>query len=172
MPTLQGLANEDVLVVAAGVRDPAELGELPGNARVAPFLPFAALLPHVAVYVTNRGYGGVQQALAHGIPVVSAGTTEDKAEVGGRVEYAGVGINLRTNTPTPEQVRGSVVALLGEGPVRQRARALGAEMRRHDAPREAATLVETLAQTGRRVVDTARRGPCGTTPTSPPQWTP
>nr|WP_216326586.1 nucleotide disphospho-sugar-binding domain-containing protein [Deinococcus aestuarii] len=151
VPTLRGLAGEDLLVVAAGVRDPAELGELPGNARVAPFLPFAALLPHVAVYVTNGGYGGVQQALAHGVPVVAAGTTEDKAEVAGRVEYAGVGLNLRTNAPPPGQVRGAVRSLLGESPFRRRARELGAELRRHDAPREAATLVETLARTGRRV---------------------
>ena len=72
---------------------------------VTSFLPFAALLPHVAVYVSNGGYGGVQQALAHGVPVAVAGTTEDKAEVAGRVEYAGVGLNLRSHSPTPERLR-------------------------------------------------------------------
>lgn len=151
LPTLQALDGEEVLVVAAGARDRGALGEVPRNARVAAFLPFAPLLPHVAVYVTNGGYGGVQQALTHGIPVVVAGTTEDKAEVARRVEYAGVGVNLRTGAPTPERVRGAVLALLGEHAVRQRARELGAELRRHDAPREAAALIETLARTGRPV---------------------
>ena len=43
------------------------------------------LLPRTDVLVTNGGYGGVQQALAHGVPLVVAGRTEDKVEVAARV---------------------------------------------------------------------------------------
>ena len=98
-PTLRALAEEDVLVIAAGA-DPAAMTSVPTNARVVPFVPFVPLMPFVDAYVTNGGFGGVVIALANGVPVVSAGTTEDKAEVGGRVAYAGVGINLKTNRPT------------------------------------------------------------------------
>ena len=38
--------------------------------------------------LTNGGYGGVQYALAHGVPLVVAGDTEDKPEVAARVEDA------------------------------------------------------------------------------------
>jgi len=62
--------------------------------------------------VTNGGYGGTQQALAHGIPLVIAGTTEDKPDVAARVAWAGVGINLKTDAPTPEQVRAAVRTLV------------------------------------------------------------
>lgn len=151
-PTLDALAGEDVLVVAAGVRDPRALGPLPRNARAAPFLPFGLVLPHVRVYVTNGGYGGVQQALAHGIPCVVAGTTEDKAEVAQRVQHAGVGLNLRTNRPRPARVRDAVRHLLTGDTYRARAEHLGAELRAHDAPREAAALIATLARTGRPVL--------------------
>lgn len=152
LPTLQALADEDVLVIAAGVHDTALLGALPLNARTTPFVPFSLLLPYVDVYVTNGGYGGVQQALAHGIPVVAAGTTEDKAEVANRVQVAGVGLNLRTHAPRPTRVLEAVRSLLRQdSPLRTRARALAAEMSRHDAPQEAASLVEQLARTGQPV---------------------
>lgn len=148
VPTVQALKDENLLVIVAGA---GGLDELPANARAAAFIPFAALLPHVSVYVTNGGYGGVQAALAHGVPVVVAGGSEDKVEVAGRVAHAGVGVNLRTARPTPERIRRAVLAVLGDSPQRRRAQDLGAEMRRHDAPDEAATLVEQLAGTGRAV---------------------
>jgi UDP:flavonoid glycosyltransferase YjiC (YdhE family) len=151
-PTLQALGTEDVLVIAAGVQDTALPGPLPANARTTAFVPFSLLLPYVDVYVTNGGYGGVQQALAHGIPIVAAGTSEDKAEVANRVQVAGVGLNLRTHAPTSARLLEAVRTLLPtQNPMRARARALAAEMSRHDAPNEAASLVEQLARTGQPV---------------------
>ena len=148
VPAVRALEHEDVLVIVAGT---AEMDHLPVNARAAAFVPFAALLPHVSVYVTNGGYGGVQSALAHGVPVVVAGSTEDKSEVGGRVAHAGVGLNLRTARPTPGRLRRAVLELLGDSPQRRRAQAMGAEMQRHDAPSEAAALVTALARTGQPI---------------------
>ena len=49
-------------------------------------------------------YNTVNQALKHGIPLVTAGLTEDKADVNARVEWSGAGIDLKTNTPTAEAV--------------------------------------------------------------------
>ena len=51
--------------------------------------------------VTNGGYGGVQFALAHGVPLVVAGDHEDKPETAARVAGSGVGRNLKTGRPTP-----------------------------------------------------------------------
>ncbi|ADG76017.1 glycosyltransferase, MGT family [Cellulomonas flavigena DSM 20109] len=108
-PTLDALADEDVLVVAATGGTPVErLGPLPGNVRAAPMVPYAALLPRTDVMVTNGGYGGVHWALAHGVPLVVAGSTEDKAEVGARVAWSGAGVRLRGKRPTPAQVRDAV----------------------------------------------------------------
>ncbi|QBY07086.1 glycosyltransferase (plasmid) [Deinococcus metallilatus] len=150
-PALEALAGEDVLVVAAGVREEVLPGPLPHNARVTPFVPFSRLLPHVAVYVTNGGYGGVQQALTCGVPCVVAGRSEDKAEVAARVAHTGVGLNLRTDRPVPERVRRAVRTLLDDGRFRERAGKLGAELRAHNAPREAADLLEALiARKGER----------------------
>ena len=154
-PTLKGLAGEDVLVVAAGVKSVASLGidPLPSNARVEAFLPFKQALPHVDVYVTNGGFGGIQYALANGVPVVASGTTEDKPETNSRIAYSGVGINLKTSRPTPDQVHGAVKRVLSDPQYRQKAQQLKAELSKHDAPTEAAVLLERLAETKRPVVE-------------------
>ncbi len=142
-PALNALAAEDVLVVAAGV-NPAALEPLPSNARAARHLPFSELLPHVSVYLTNGGYGGTLQALSHGIPCIVAGRSEDKAEVAARVAYAGVGLNLRTATPTPARIRRAVREVLSEPSYRTRAARLGQQLRAHDAATEAADWIEQL----------------------------
>ncbi len=155
-PTLEGLASDDVLVVAAGVKDRAALertlgAAIPANARVEAFVPFGPLMPHVDAYVTNGGYGGVSTALTHGVPVVTGGVTEDKPEVGNRVAFAGVGINLKTATPKPAQVRNAVRKVLAEPRYRESAKQLSAEYARYDGPRSSADLLERLATTKQAV---------------------
>jgi MGT family glycosyltransferase len=148
-PTLEALSNEDVLVIATtGGKKSNELGfPIPANARVEPFIPFNLLMPHVDVYVTNGGYGGVTIALAHGVPVISAGISEDKPEVSNRVSYAGVGLNLKTARPTPEKVREAVREVLQNSRCQERAKTIQQAFARHDAATEAAILLETLCET-------------------------
>jgi UDP:flavonoid glycosyltransferase YjiC (YdhE family) len=100
------------------------IGPLPVNVRLASFLDYELLLPLTDVFVTNAGFGGVQHALSHGVPIVAAGETEDKPEVCARIEWSGVGINLRTGTPNASQVGDAVAAVLGDPRYRERARAL------------------------------------------------
>ena len=115
-PAILGLAGEEVLVVVStGGRDVASLPHpLPANVRAAKYLPYDRLLPLTDVFVTNGGYGGVHYALEHGVPLVVAGATEDKAEVTARVDYTGAGINLRTNAPTAGKIRDAVREVLAD----------------------------------------------------------
>lgn len=136
LPALAGLANEDVLVViSTGGRAPEALGltDVPANARIARFLSYPELLPRTHVMLSNGGYGGVQAALSHGVPVVVAGTTEDKPEVAARVAWSGAGINLRTATPSPRAVRDAVMQVLKQPHYRARAASLAAEYAKYDA---------------------------------------
>jgi MGT family glycosyltransferase len=146
-PAIEALKDEDVLIVATtGGADPQAILARHGadNVRMETFIPFADLLPHVDAVVCNGGFGGTQQALVHGIPVAVAGVTEGKIEVASRVGWSGAGINLRTETPTVEQIRTAVRSLLGDPSYRARARALQACFAEHDAPAAAAALVEAL----------------------------
>jgi UDP:flavonoid glycosyltransferase YjiC (YdhE family) len=151
LPTLRGLAGSDVLVVATtGGPTAAELEALngqplPANARVAPFIPYRQLLSRAKIFVTNGGYSGVTMALAHGVPIVQAGVTEEKKEVGARVDWTGVGQVLRTSTPDSGQVRRAVLEVLSTPRYAAAAARVRDEMAAHDAPSEAADLLEGLA---------------------------
>jgi UDP:flavonoid glycosyltransferase YjiC (YdhE family) len=96
--------------------------------RLERFIPHDLLLPHVDVMVTNGGYGGVQQALANGVPLVVAGDSEDKPEVAARVQWSGTGLNLHTGRPSPAMVARAVRRVLSHGSYRERAQALQAEI--------------------------------------------
>jgi UDP:flavonoid glycosyltransferase YjiC (YdhE family) len=124
------LARDDVLVVATtGGPDPGPLrAGLPENVRLERFIPHGVLLPHVDAMVTNGGYGGVQQALAHGVPLVVAGDSEDKPEVAARVQWSGAGINLHTGKPSKAMVARAVRRVLTRPSYRTRARALQEEI--------------------------------------------
>ena len=120
VPTIRALADEDVLVVATtGGPDPSTVERaygrpLPENARVERFLPYDHLLPAAQVMVTNGGFGAVHHALRHGLPLVVAGTTEDRLEVNARVRYAGAGVDLRQQRADPARVRSAVRLVLDE----------------------------------------------------------
>ena len=118
VPTIRALADLPVTVVAStGGKDVAEVhaafpGGLPANARVGEFLPYDELLPRTAVVVTNGGFAGVQQALRHGVPLVVAGSTEDKPEVAARVAWTEAGVNLRSGRPRDGRIRSAVLHVL------------------------------------------------------------
>jgi UDP:flavonoid glycosyltransferase YjiC (YdhE family) len=123
-PTLAALADEpDLLVVVITGGRPADTipGPIPPNARVAGFLPYEWLLPKVDVFVTNGGNGGVNQALTFGVPLVTAGNTEEKADVNARVAWSGVGIDLSTGHPTPAALRNAIRTVLGDNRYRRAA---------------------------------------------------
>lgn len=147
-PTLAALANEpDILVIATAGGRPVDTvpGPVPGNARLASYLPFEWLLPKVDVLVTNGGYGSVNQAMSAGIPLVTAGLTEDKADVNARVAWSGMGINLATNEPTPEALRDAVRSVLDTPRYRARAQAMADEFGAIDTRSEILRIITQVA---------------------------
>ena len=128
LPAIEGLGSGDALVIATtSGHDPDDVlpaDDRPANVRLTEFVPFTELLPLVDVMVTNGGYGGVQMALAAGVPLVVAGRTEDKMEVSARVVWSGTGIALKTDTPSAPQLRDSVATVLADGRFRERAQEL------------------------------------------------
>jgi UDP:flavonoid glycosyltransferase YjiC (YdhE family) len=145
-PAIEGLKDENAIVLAVPVRK-GEILDLPKNTYVESFIPFGNLLPHIDIMVTNGGFGGTQNALAHGIPLVIAGATEDKMEVAARVEYCGAGINLRKQKPSPQEVRQAVVEVQSDPSYKKAARRVQADFAKYDAPTLAMEFIEELLRT-------------------------
>jgi MGT family glycosyltransferase len=146
-PTLAALANEpDLLVVATTGGRPVDAipGPIPANARLSQYLPFEWILPKSDVFVTNGGYGSVNQALSLGMPLVTAGLTEDKADVNARVAWSGVGIDLATNEPTPQALREAVRTVLDRPAYRMRASSMADEFTAIDTRAEILRIIGEL----------------------------
>lgn len=143
-PTIAALARDPVTVVAtlgrADGRAVGSLRQVPTNTVVTDFVPYAELMPRVSVFVTNGGYGGVQEALAHGVPMVVAGDTQDKVEVSARIGWSGAGINLRTGRPKAAAIGRAVRRVLADDRYRSASAALAAEIA--TAPGPAAFVAE------------------------------
>jgi MGT family glycosyltransferase len=147
-PAIRALAKQHVLVVVTtGSRNPeaVEIDPLPDNVRVERFLPYRELMPHVDLLLTNGGYGSVQIALAHGVPVVAIGKTEEKPEIANRVAWSGVGVGLKVRVPAEEQIRAAVTEVLSNPSYTARAETFRAEMSGMDAASRAAEYLEELA---------------------------
>ncbi|MRX44980.1 glycosyltransferase [Agromyces kandeliae] len=152
-PAFAALGRQPVSVVATTGR--AEAPDLPfpapPNAFVAGLVDYAALLPRADVMITNGGWGGVLAALAHGIPLIVAGGDIDKPVIAARVGWAGAGIDLRTGRPSATAILRAWRRLSADPEYRERAEAIGRELRSHDGPREVVehtmALVERRART-------------------------
>src|SRR5262245_11046778 len=164
-PTLAALANEpDLLVVATAGGRPVDAivdaipGPIPANARLSQYLPFEWILPKVDVFVTNGGYGSVNQAMSFGIPLVTAGLTEDKADVNARVAWSGVGIDLATNDPTPQALREAIRAVLDRPNYRSRTALMADEFKRIDTRSEILRIISDVVVNETTKIVVQRRG--------------
>jgi MGT family glycosyltransferase len=145
LPTLQALAHEpDILVVVTTGGRPVETlaGPLPRNVRVAQYLPFEWVLSKIDGFITNGGYGSVNQALSFGVPVVTAGTVADRGDVGARVAWSGVGVNLATNAPTAAALRPAIRAVLDDPKFRAHAALYAEQANRIDTRSEVLRILE------------------------------
>jgi len=135
VPTLEAYRqDQETLVIATtgGTRTAELRSRFPQeNLIIEDFIDFNAIMPYVDVYVTNGGYGGAMLALQHQLPMVVAGIHEGKNEIAARLDYARVGIDLRTETPKPEQIRRAVEQILSDKRYRQQVQKLGEEFNQY-----------------------------------------
>jgi UDP:flavonoid glycosyltransferase YjiC (YdhE family) len=71
--------------------------------------------------------------------LIGAGKSEDKPEICARIEWLGAGIDLKTDKPTPAQIRVAVGKVLADRSYQHRAQELQRKISEYDAPAIAAT---------------------------------
>jgi MGT family glycosyltransferase len=145
LPAIEALKNEKIIVIAVPVKE-GEIMNLPENVHTELYIPFGNLLPHIDLLITNGGFGGTQNALAYGIPIIIAGATEDKMEVAARLEYSGAGINLRKQKPTSKDIVKAYRKIMSDQSYKQKAKELKEHYAKFDAPVLAVGMIEELIE--------------------------
>ncbi len=125
IPCISGLAHrEDLLIIATlgsrGASQPAGM-VIGKNTKMVDYFPYDAILPYTDVFVCNAGYGGFMHGVMNGVPMIGAGTKADKMDVCARIQWSGLGVNLKTQKPTAEMIREAVDTVLGNEGFKKRA---------------------------------------------------
>jgi len=127
---LAGLGTLGVDVVATVGRrtDPADLGPQPPHVRVERFVAQHELLPHVDLVVSHGGSGSLMATLAHGVPSLLLPLGADQPHNARRAAELGVAAALDAVTVEPDEVASVARGLLADVEVRERCRAVAAEL--------------------------------------------
>lgn len=135
VPTLEAFKGSPNLVVCTtGGSKTRELkARFPDrNFIIEDFIPFGDVMPYADVYITNGGYGGVMLGIENNLPLVVAGVHEGKNEINARVGYFKLGINLKTETPTSEQIQKAVKEVVSNKTYKQNIERLAQEFAQYD----------------------------------------
>ena len=137
-----------VVVTTGPVVDPADL-RTAGNHEVHRYVPHDELMGSGSLVVGHGGHATTMRALAHDLPlaIMPMHPFLDQPMVGKAVAAAGAG-EVLSKRASAEEIRPVVERLLGDGPHRSAAAALGAEIRRLDGTRAAADLLLSLVPDG------------------------
>lgn len=133
VPTLEAFKDTNYLVVVTtgGSQTQQLRDRYPhDNIVIEDFIDFRVIMPLADVYVTNGGYGGVMLSLENKLPLVVAGVHEGKNEINARVGYFKLGINLKTETPAPGQIRQAVERVLTDETYKRNVHRLSQEFER------------------------------------------
>ncbi|WP_410672765.1 nucleotide disphospho-sugar-binding domain-containing protein [Amycolatopsis sp. cmx-4-68] len=132
---LTELSTLDVEVVATVADD---IGSVPDNARVVPFVPLDALAPTCDVVIDHAGPGTFLTVARHGVPQLTVPWTFDEPALAARAAAQGGSLTLPGDQATPSAIREHVLRLLNEPEFRERAAALRTEIRALPTPNELA----------------------------------
>ncbi|MFK3984401.1 macrolide family glycosyltransferase [Micromonospora sp. NPDC050397] len=124
--------------------DPAELGPIPGNVEVHPWVPQLAILERADAFVTHAGMGGSSEGLFTGTPMIAVPQAVDQFGNADRLVELGVARRIDTADATADTLRAALLALTGDNEVARRCATLAAAARAEGGTARAADLVEEM----------------------------
>jgi MGT family glycosyltransferase len=143
MAAIAGL-DVDVLVTVGPAADPAALGRVPPNVRVARYIPQTAVLPHCAVVASHAGSGTFLASLGLGIPQLCLPQAADQFINAGQGAAAGAALTIGPAEASAHAIGEALRRLLGEPAFALAARRIGEEMAAMPGPADVAAGLEAL----------------------------
>lgn len=123
--------------------DPSELGEIPGNIEVHPWVPQLAILKKADAFITHAGAGGSQEGLATGTPMLAIPLAVDQFGNADTLVQLGVARRLPMADVTAEALREAVTALVADPEVARRGEEIKQDMAKEGGTHQAADIIES-----------------------------
>lgn len=134
-----------VLMSIGNQVDRASLGPMPGNFQVHAHVPQLEALERARVFCTHGGMNSMQEALYYGVPVIVIPQMFEQRMTAERVVQLGLGVALEREHVTAGALRGALLELENDLPLRERVREMSAQSRHAGGHREAASIIERVA---------------------------
>jgi len=132
-----------VLVIGSKV-DLPDLGTIPSNFIIKPFVPQFQLLQRAALFITHGGMNSVSGGLWAGVPLLMLPQAADQPLIAKRVQRLGAGKWLRPRHLTAHQLRAAAEEILAQPTYRQRSAAIGVSFRQAGGPTAAVDAIEAF----------------------------
>jgi MGT family glycosyltransferase len=104
--------------------DPAELGPVPDNFLVAPYVPQLEILPRAHVFVTHGGMNSTMESLYYGVPMVAIPQMIEQAMTAQRIAEMGLGVMLEKEAVNVTTLREAVERVANEASFRERVQSM------------------------------------------------
>jgi UDP-glucoronosyl and UDP-glucosyl transferase len=149
---LQTLAKRPVRVVLTlpAERLRADLGSVPTNTKIEPFVPHAEVLKRGCLLVSHAGHGVVIKALWHGVPMVLVPWDRDQPGVAARAAALGAAEVADRQNLTPAHLAAAVETVLNTPRYRNVAQHIAAQLQRRDPVAIARARIEEFLDYARR----------------------
>lgn len=140
-----GLPGWHVVLQIGKYTDPAELGAVPDNVEVHPWVPQLAILEEADAFVTHAGMGGSSEGLLTATPMIAVPQGAEQFDNADRLQDLGVARRIETAQATPELLRETLRALTEDPQVARRSAELSTRTRAEGGTRRAVELIEEYA---------------------------
>jgi MGT family glycosyltransferase len=113
-----------VVLTVGKSTDTTQLGPIPDNFLLSPYVPQLDILPRTQVFVTHGGMNSVMESMYYGVPMVVIPQQPEQQMNGQRIVDLGLGALLDTNTVNDANLRAAVEQIAQNVEYRERAQAL------------------------------------------------
>ena len=146
MTTVQDMPI-DLLISCGKAFDPAQLGELPPNVRVEPYVDQMDVLSRASLFVTHCGMNSASEGMYMGVPLLLFPLTAEQRAVARRVAEVGAGVPLDESAAhDPAQLHQAILSALQDEALQSGAARMRDDLRSCAGPSGAADLVEQVAR--------------------------
>lgn len=122
----------------------ADLGEIPANITVEPFVDQMAVLEKADLFFSHCGMNSASESLYHRVPLVTFPQTSEQGAVATRAEMLGAGVRLKK--VSAEAIRAAAETVLSTPSYRESASALADGFRKCTGAKGAADKIEALCR--------------------------
>lgn len=92
----------------------SDIGEIPPNFTVKPYVPQTELLPNTKLFITHGGMNSTHEGLYYGVPLLVIPQSADQPMIAKQVESIGAGVTLQMQTLSAERLREAVDQVLSD----------------------------------------------------------